>query len=684
MSSRFGRHSRPSVQVSMHSVGHTCRDRAQPGSPTCHTWLAKQRVLCPSTHSMDPTLGSSSSSKARVWDRWLCNQLLVCRHLTRSNSKASRLTMTGSLALHQVKATGSKARGSRGRAKGLVAGAPRSPSEPLRLSHSPCRLTQIRLKVRGYQGHHRGPCLSHSSKDSHRLHGVSSPSTLPPLPQAKARVPQVNFQARPHSRHRVMSKGRAVEFCLVHPHCLSQLGHLLHKGKGRALWSTLSRALQGQAGRRGHMTTCLTAGRAGLVGPEGAASRVTGVLVRMPLALQPQSRVLMTRLQPPASQGAPPSKHTRPHQVRTYPLPHRGTLPQPIPSHAPLPCRRPNKAAPPWHSRPILRPWQRQQTGQDHQISSSSPSRASRRGKDKGQCALMTGASRDVSMEVSQGTPALSRMRALMHLQLQLVMQALQMATGPATGTPRGDEAPRLPGTSQLQPAVAALLLMLPLLKGATPKKGGPLLVYPSQRLKAHHVRPQTAGAQHHPHHRPSPLAQTPSSLTPSRARGKRRRMAGLPGSLTEPSTSLSPDPLLRGRTALQVSKGARVQDAATGGVAAAVMAEEEEGNGVLMLTLALVTTTKMELVTLQPPMKLLKVVQQETGQATEVLAEEEEEEEVGEARAATVGTVVEATARQPLLQRQLAMSLLLRKALHLYQQTMAVAGISSVLLHAA
>ena len=95
----------------------------------------------------------------------------------------------------------------------------------------------------------------------------------------------------------------------------------------------------------------------------------------------------------------------------------------------------------------------------------------------------------------------------------------------------------------------------------------------------------------------------------------------------------------------------------------------------------------QMELVTLQPPMKLLKVVQQqlqqETGQATEVLAEEEEEE-VGEARAATVGTVVEATARQPLLQRQLAMSLLLRKALHLYQQTMAVAGISSVLLHAA
>ena len=43
-----------------------------------------------------------------------------------------------------------------------------------------------------------------------------------------------------------------------------------------------------------------------------------------------------------------------------------------------------------------------------------------------------------------------------------------------------------------------------------------------------------------------------------------------------------------------QVSKGARVQDAATGGVAAAVMAEEEEGTGVLMLTLALVTTTKV------------------------------------------------------------------------------------------
>ena len=94
-----------------------------------------------------------------------------------------------------------------------------------------------------------------------------------------------------------------------------------------------------------------------------------------------------------------------------------------------------------------------------------------------------------------------------------------------------------------------------------------------------------------------------------------------------------------------------------------------------------------MDLVTLQPPMKLLKVVQQqlqqETGQATEVLAEEEEEE-VGEARAATVGTVVEATARQPLLHHQLAISLLLRKALHLYRQMMAVAGISSVLIHAA
>ncbi len=261
----------------MRSVRLTCRGRAQPGSPTCHTWLAKQRTLCPSTHSMDPTLGSSS--RARVWDRLLCNQLLVCRHLTMSTSKvdkASRVTMTGSLALHQVKATGSKARGSRGRAKGLLAGAPRSPREPLKLSHSPCRLSQIRLRVRGYQGHHRAPCLSHSSRDSHSLPGVSFPSTLPPLPQAKVRVPQLNFQAHPHSRHRVTSKGRAVEFCLVHPHCLSQLGHLLYKGKGRALWSSLSRALQGQAGRRGHMTTCLTAGRAGLVGPEGAAPPVTG------------------------------------------------------------------------------------------------------------------------------------------------------------------------------------------------------------------------------------------------------------------------------------------------------------------------------------------------------------------------------------------------------------------------
>ena len=262
----------------MRSVGLTCRGRAQPGSPTCHTWLAKQRVLCPSTHSMDPTQGSNS--RARVWDRLLCNQLLVCRHLTMSTSKvdkASRVTMTGSLALHQVKATGSKARGSQGRAKGLLAGAPRSLSELLRLSHnSPCKLSQIRLKMRGYQGPHHGPNLSHSSRDNHSLPGVSSPSTLPPLPQAKARVPLLNCQAHPHSRHRVTSKGRAVEFCLVHPHCLSQPGHLLHKGKGRALWSSLSRALQGQAGRRGHMTTCLTAGRAGLVGLEGAAPPVTG------------------------------------------------------------------------------------------------------------------------------------------------------------------------------------------------------------------------------------------------------------------------------------------------------------------------------------------------------------------------------------------------------------------------
>lgn len=279
MLSRLGRaqeHSRHSVEVSMRSVGLTCRGRAQPGSPTCHTWLAKQRVLCPSIHSTDPTQGSSS--RARVWDRLLCNQLLVCRHLTRSTSKASRRTMTGSLALDQVKATGSKARGSQGRAKGLVTGAPHSLSEPLRFSHSPCRLSQIRLKVRGYRVHHHGICLSHSSRDQHRLHGVSSPSTLPPLPQAKARVPQPNFLAHPHlhSRHRVTSKGRAMQFCLVHPHCLSQLGHLLHKGKGRALWSNLSTALQGQAGRRDHMTTCLAAGRAGLVGPEVAAPPVIG------------------------------------------------------------------------------------------------------------------------------------------------------------------------------------------------------------------------------------------------------------------------------------------------------------------------------------------------------------------------------------------------------------------------
>ena len=43
-----------------------------------------------------------------------------------------------------------------------------------------------------------------------------------------------------------------------------------------------------------------------------------------------------------------------------------------------------------------------------------------------------------------------------------------------------------------------------------------------------------------------------------------------------------------------QVSKGGRVQDVATGGVAVAAMAEDEEGTGVPMLTPALVTTTKV------------------------------------------------------------------------------------------
>ena len=51
------------------------------------------------------------------------------------------------------------------------------------------------------------------------------------------------------------------------------------------------------------------------------------------------------------------------------------------------------------------------------------------------------------------------------------------MATGPATGATRGDEPPRLPEISQLQQAVALLLLMPALLKGAPPKKGEALLV---------------------------------------------------------------------------------------------------------------------------------------------------------------------------------------------------------------
>ncbi len=46
-----------------------------------------------------------------------------------------------------------------------------------------------------------------------------------------------------------------------------------------------------------------------------------------------------------------------------------------------------------------------------------------------------------------------------------------------------------------------------------------------------------------------------------------------------------------------QVSKGGRVQDVATGGVAVAAMAEEEEGTGDPMLTLALLISTKVSFV---------------------------------------------------------------------------------------
>ena len=75
------------------------------------------------------------------------------------------------------------------------------------------------------------------------------------------------------------------------------------------------------------------------------------------------------------------------------------------------------------------------------------------------------------------------------------------MATGPAAGTTRGDEPPRLPGISQLQQAVAvaALLLMLPLLKGAAPKKGEPL--------------PVSMPAPAPPHPPPPPAPPPPAAL---------------------------------------------------------------------------------------------------------------------------------------------------------------------------
>ena len=71
--------------------------------------------------------------------------------------------------------------------------------------------------------------------------------------------------------------------------------------------------------------------------------------------------------------------------------------------------------------------------------------------------------------------------------------------------------------------------------------------------LQAHHEGLQMAGVQHHLYPLPHPRAWMGPSLTPSKAKGRRRRRASLLGSLTEPSTNLCPDLLLRGKTVPQV-----------------------------------------------------------------------------------------------------------------------------------
>lgn len=177
----------------------------------------------------------------------------------------------------------------------------------------------------------------------------------------------------------------------------------------------------------------------------------------------------------------------------------------------------------------------------------------------------------------------------------------------------------------------------------------------------------------------PHPRAWMALSVTPSRAQGRRKRRASLLGSLTEPSTNLCPDLLLRGKTVPQVSQGSRVLGVAgTGGDVAAV-AEEEEGSAAQMLMLAPTPSSKMQLGSLQLPTKLQAAVQQQLLQVTgQVTDQATEEDEVGEVSAAIAVTKVEAVTR--LTSGLHSLSLLLRKASNLCLQTVVVAGISLLL----
>lgn len=320
---------------------------------------------------------------------------------------------------------------------------------------------------------------NHSSKDLGRGHADKwYQSTPPQLHQSRNRLPPpicLGPHHRPQDPCRLQA--RTLLFCLAHPHCHNQAGHPLFQVRGRALQSRPSRVRQDSSERRGHMTTCLAAGTAGAIAAEQGGPLVTGVLVRKPQGVQLQSKAQMRCLQLPDSQSAHHSRHSRPHQKRSYPLPRPGTLPlPPTPSPGPqlyhCPDRGPN---PPSHSRLILRPWQRQPTGQARQSSSSpSHSRANRKGRARGLCGLTSGASSGGS-RAPRAPPAQSKPR---QAKLALLMkQALQKATGRAGAATRGGEAPRLPGTRRLQLLVTAVVQMLALLMGLVALKRDGLLL---------------------------------------------------------------------------------------------------------------------------------------------------------------------------------------------------------------